>query len=70
MKAKEFDRIRNLSVDELRTELRTARERKMKLQFKHRSTPLANPLELRELSRKIARIETFMKEKSLEKSHG
>ena len=60
MKAKEKESIRNLSVQELRNELRTTREKRMRLEFKHRMGAVANPLELRELRRRIATLETFI----------
>lgn len=63
MKAKERERLRTLPVVELAQELRTSRERLFRLRFKHRVTPLGNPLELRELRRKIARLETQRREK-------
>ena len=60
MKAKEKESLKNLSVEELRSELRQTREKRMKLLFRHKTTPLANPVELRELRRRIARIETWL----------
>lgn len=64
MKAKEREEKRNLSVSELEAELRAAREKHFKLRFKHRVTPLANPLELRNLRRHVARLQTWVREKS------
>jgi len=64
MKAKQREEKRNLSVSELQAELRASREKQFKLRFKHRVTPLANPLELRNLRRHIARLETWIREKS------
>jgi large subunit ribosomal protein L29 len=64
MKAKEREEKRNLSVSELEAELRGAREKQFKLRFKHKVTPLANPLELRNLRRHIARLQTWIREKS------
>jgi len=60
MKAKEREKLENLSLVELKSELRTTKEKRMKLLFKHRTAPLANPLELRELRRHIARLETWV----------
>jgi large subunit ribosomal protein L29 len=65
MKAKEKEAKKNLSVSELEAELRSAREKHFKLRFKHRVTPLGNPLELRNLRRHIARLQTWVREKSL-----
>jgi ribosomal protein L29 len=36
----------------------------MKLAFKHRMAPVTNPLEIRELRRKIARLKTWIAQKS------
>ena len=63
MKQKQREALRNLSPDELKAELRQAREKKFGLAFKHRTTPLANPLELRMLRRKIAVLETHIRSK-------
>ena len=64
MKAKVREEKRSLSISELQAELRASREKQFKLRFKHRVTPLANPLELRNLRRHIARLETWIREKS------
>lgn len=64
MKAKQREEKRSLSISELQAELRASREKQFKLRFKHRVTPLTNPLELRNLRRHIARLETWIREKS------
>lgn len=61
MKAKQRESLSNLSLAELKSELHQTREKRMKLLFKHRTAPLSNPLELRELRRQIARLETWAK---------
>ncbi len=66
MKFKERDSKKNLPVGELRSELNGLREKQFKLQFKHRVTPLSNPLELRALRRDIARIRTWIRAKELQ----
>ena len=63
MKTKEKEAKKSLSLVELNTELRTAQEKKFKLQFKHQVTPLANPMELRALRRQIARLKTWINDK-------
>lgn len=63
MKRKDMDAKRNLSADELKAELRQLREKQFRLRFKHRVTPLANPLELRGLRRDIARFQTWIRQK-------
>ena len=63
MKVKEKEAKKNLSADELASELHTAQEKHFKLQFKHQVTRLDNPLELRKLRRDIARLKTWLGEK-------
>ncbi|MEK7390167.1 MAG: 50S ribosomal protein L29 [Elusimicrobiota bacterium] len=47
-----------LSPAELKTGLRLALEKRAKLAFQHKVTPLKNPMELRHLRREIARLKT------------
>jgi len=63
MKTKEKEAKKSLSLAELRTELRTAQEKRFKMQFKHQVSPLNNPVELRTLRRQIARLKTWINEK-------
>jgi len=60
MKSKEKESLKNLSAQELKNELRQTREKKMKLQFKSRMGSLPNPLEIRQLRRRVAKLETFL----------
>ena len=64
MKAKEKEVKKSLSAAELKGELHQAQEKLFKLQFKHQVTPLSNPLELRTLRRHVARLKTWVREKS------
>lgn len=64
MKRREINAKRELSVPELQAELRTTREKQFKLKFKHKVTPLENSAELKNLRRHIARLETWIREKS------
>ena len=59
MKTKEKEALKNLTVAEINAALRQAREKQFGLSFKHSITPLSNPMELRNLRRKIAMLETF-----------
>ncbi|MFC1678904.1 50S ribosomal protein L29 [Elusimicrobiota bacterium] len=70
MKSKVKAEKKNLSIDELRAELNKLREKRFRLEFKHRVTPLGNPLELRAVRRNIARLQTWLREKELETSKG
>lgn len=63
MKAKEKERLKNLSVAELSSELRQAQEKHFKLRFRHRVTRLSNPLELRNLRRRVACLKTWIQMK-------
>ena len=63
MKAKDKEAKKNLSAAELRSELHTLQDKTFRLRFKHQVTPLANPLELRELRRQVARLKTWAREK-------
>ena len=63
MKNKDKDAKKNLTLDELRAEVAQLKEKKFKLSFKHRVTPLADPMELRTLRRNIARLNTWIREK-------
>ena len=63
MKRKEKEILKNLSVDELKAELRQSKEKFFRLKFQRSSTPLANSLELRYLGRKVAMIKTWMRQR-------
>jgi large subunit ribosomal protein L29 len=67
MKKKERDSRKNLSLEELKAEQGKLKEKQFRLKFKHRVTPLTNPLELRVVRRDIARIETWLHERELQK---
>ncbi|MCX5797359.1 MAG: 50S ribosomal protein L29 [Elusimicrobia bacterium] len=63
MKAKERENLRNHTAAELRVELTQAREKLFRLKFKNGVAPAKNPLELRNLRRHAARLETWIQEK-------
>lgn len=63
MKSKEKQDQKNLSAAELGSKLREAQEKRFRLGFKHRVTPLANPVELRSLKKDIARLMTLIAQK-------
>ncbi len=65
MKTKEKDQKKNQTAAELKTELGKLREKQFRLGFKHKVTPLENPIELRTVRRNIARLETFLRQKQL-----
>lgn len=63
MKANDKQAKKNLSIAEIESELHQAMEKRFKLRFKHQFSPLANPLELRNLRRHVARLKTWSGEK-------
>ena len=63
MKSKDKEGLRNHSAAELRAELTQTKEKIFRLQFKHGVSPVKNPLELRNLRRHVARLETWIREK-------
>ncbi|TPW21948.1 MAG: large subunit ribosomal protein L29 [Elusimicrobia bacterium] len=65
MKTKEKDQKKSQTAAELKTELGKLREKQFRLGFKHKVTPLENPIELRTVRRNIARLETFLRQKQL-----
>lgn len=56
-----------LNPTELKNELRTALEKRAKLEFQHNVAPLKNPMELRHLRREIARLKTYISRKEAAK---
>ena len=66
MKFKERESLRGMSVAELQAELLKVKMTQGKLRFRHRSAPVKNPLELRTLRRRIAALETWIREKQAE----
>ena len=63
MKAKERETLKTKSVAELQDLLAKAKEKKFNLLFKHSTTPIANPLEIRTVRREIALLNTLIKQK-------
>ena len=56
--------LKELSADELRTELGTERDRLLKLRFAHAVSPIENPMRIRESRKRIARLNTELTAKS------
>jgi large subunit ribosomal protein L29 len=56
--------LKDLSATELETRLREVQEHNFRLQFRHASNPLKNPMEIRQNRREIARLKTFLHQKS------
>jgi len=68
MKHKDKEVKSSLSADELREELHKLEEKQFRLGFKHKVTPLTNPMELRKIRRDIARLKTWLRSKELQAS--
>jgi large subunit ribosomal protein L29 len=52
-----------MSVKELEVRLAEVRENHFRLQFRHASNPLKNPMQIREARREVARIKTILHQK-------
>ncbi|MBR4508108.1 MAG: 50S ribosomal protein L29 [Elusimicrobiaceae bacterium] len=63
MKTKEKEILKNKSLEELQDQLAKAKEKKFNLLFKHSTTPLSNPLEIRVVRREIALLNTIIRQK-------
>ena len=68
MKGKVWQGIRNLSDVELDVKLRETEEELFRLKFRHSSTPVKNPLLLRNLKRTVAKIKTLLHERKTTKA--
>jgi len=67
MKAKQKETIKSKSVAELKNMLAKAKEKQFNLLFKHSTTPLSNPLEIRVVRREIALLSTLVAQKEQSK---
>ncbi|MGB0651247.1 MAG: 50S ribosomal protein L29 [Rhodothermales bacterium] len=63
MKAKD---IRDLSTEEIQTQIKEEKEQLTHLQFQHAIADLQNPIILRDKRRFIARLETILKERLMQ----
>jgi len=66
MKNKVWVELKNMSVAELDSKLKDTEDELFSLKFKHKSTPLKNPLVIRNLRRKVAKVKTLLKTKKSE----
>ena len=60
MKRKQFKEMSNFSESELLVKLDYLQKKKFTNILRHKTTPLKNPLEIRELRRDIARVKTLL----------
>jgi large subunit ribosomal protein L29 len=67
MKAKQKETLKTKSKGELKDMLAKAKEKQFNLLFKHSTTPLSNPLEIRVVRREIALLQTLIGQKAQSK---
>jgi large subunit ribosomal protein L29 len=67
MKAKEKETLKKKSLADLQEMLAKAKEKRFNLLFKHSTTPLSNPLEIRVVRREIALLNTLISQKGQSK---
>ncbi|MBQ1893282.1 MAG: 50S ribosomal protein L29 [Clostridia bacterium] len=60
MKTKEFQKLRELSVEELQAREKELKEELFNLRFQQATGQLANPMRLKECKRDIARVKTVL----------
>ena len=63
MKSKNWQEMKSMSDAELNAKLNDMQDRIFKLKFRHTTTPVKNPLEIRSLRRDIARVKTLLAQK-------
>ena len=61
----ELNKMRELNLAELQTELEFNKQELFNLRFQHVTGQLENPVKMREIKRQIARIKTVIREKEL-----
>ena len=64
MKAKQKETIKSKSLAELKDMLAKAKEKQFNLLFKHSTTPISNPLEIKVVRREIALLSTLINQKA------
>ena len=68
MKRKDKETLRNMSDAELRTQVADLRKQIFQINFKRTTAPVENPVQLRVARRKIAMINTWLRQRELAKS--
>ena len=63
MKTNEKEALKQKTLAELNEALGIAKEKKFNLLFKHSTTPIANPMEIRAVRREIALLQTLINQK-------
>jgi large subunit ribosomal protein L29 len=65
MKSKAWLEIKSMAPIELETKLRETKDKLFRIKFRHSSTPVRNGLEIRQLRRLVAKLNTLLKENSM-----
>jgi large subunit ribosomal protein L29 len=60
MKSKNWNEIKNMSKVELNAKFSELQDKIFRLRFRHSTTSLKNPLEIREIRKDMARIKTLI----------
>ncbi|OGS18912.1 MAG: 50S ribosomal protein L29 [Elusimicrobia bacterium RIFOXYA2_FULL_40_6] len=63
MKKKQWNELKDLTLPELVLQLDQKMLKYYRIKVQHKSAPLKNPLEIRELRKDIARMKTLLKQK-------
>jgi large subunit ribosomal protein L29 len=63
MKKNQLNELKNMSKEELLSKLEEMKKRLFELKLKHNVFKIKNPLEIRNLRRDIARVNTILREK-------
>jgi len=66
--ASKKETLTSLSPKELQARLKETQENYFRLSFRHATSPLKNPLELRTARRTIARLNTLLRQKEVSAS--
>jgi large subunit ribosomal protein L29 len=65
-----IEKIREMTDSELNAEVKKLKNELFNLRFQHVTGQLENPIKMRDIKRKIARVKTIMKEKELKRVQG
>lgn len=68
MKRKDKETLRNMGDAELKAQINDLKKQLFQIKFKRSTAPVENPLVLRTARRKIALINTWLRERELAKS--
>lgn len=68
MKRKDKETLKNMSEGELKAQAADLKKQIFQINFKRTTAPTENPLQLRNARRKIAMINTFLRQRELAKS--